>query len=154
MCCTRLAENTARKKSPKIRHTAPKSLNGGQPNFAGCLAVLWAGTVHIHFQGLFPTWWNFAMCKVDFPSKSCVLLYWQRYYTAFEQWASAKLCGVVQAMELRNLRSSSFSTEGATYIPRVAVTLVISLHFIFFSCKAHQNWYWGFEIASTAPTTC
>jgi len=37
-------------------------------------------------------------------SKSCVLLYWQRYYTALEQWASAKLCGVAQGMELRNFR--------------------------------------------------
>jgi len=28
--------------------------------------------------------------------KSCVLLYWRRYCTAFEEWASAKLCGVHQ----------------------------------------------------------
>ena len=27
-------------------------------------------------------------------SKSCVLLYWQHYCTALEEWASAKLCGV------------------------------------------------------------
>jgi len=35
---------------------------------------------------------------------SCVLLYWQRYCTELEQRASAKLCGVVQGMELRNFR--------------------------------------------------
>ena len=33
-----------------------------------------------------------------------VLLYWQRYCTALEQWASAKVYGVVQGMELRNFR--------------------------------------------------
>jgi len=31
--------------------TAPTSLNGGQQNFAGCLAVSWAGTLYIHFGG-------------------------------------------------------------------------------------------------------
>jgi len=34
--------------------TALPSLNGGQPNFARCLAVSWAGTLYIHFRGLFP----------------------------------------------------------------------------------------------------
>jgi len=32
--------------------TAPTSLNGGQPNFARCLAVSWAGTLYAHFWGL------------------------------------------------------------------------------------------------------
>jgi len=50
------------------------------------------------FGGSCP-WWNFARCKIHFASKSCVLLYWQRYCTALEQWASAKLCGVVIASE-------------------------------------------------------
>ena len=43
-------------------------------------------------------------CKLYFASKSCVLLYWQHYSTALDNWASAKLCGVVQGMELRNFR--------------------------------------------------
>jgi len=30
------------------------SLNGGQPNFAQCLAVSWAGTLCIRFWGLSP----------------------------------------------------------------------------------------------------
>jgi len=34
--------------------TAPTSLNGGQPNFARCLAVSWAGTLCIHFIRLLP----------------------------------------------------------------------------------------------------
>jgi len=44
------------------------------------------------------------------------------------QWASAKRCGVVQGMELWNFHSSSFSTAGATYIPRAAITLGIGPH--------------------------
>ena len=35
-------------------------------------------------------------------SKSCVLLYWQHYCTALPRRASAKLCSMVQGMELRN----------------------------------------------------
>jgi len=31
--------------------TAATSLSGSQPNFAWCLAVSWAGTLHIHFRG-------------------------------------------------------------------------------------------------------
>jgi len=52
------------------------------------------------FNGLAP-WRNFATCKIHFASKSCVLLYWQRYCTALKQRASAKLCDMVQGMELR-----------------------------------------------------
>jgi len=33
--------------------TAPMSLSGGQRNFAGCLAVSWAGSLYIRFWGLF-----------------------------------------------------------------------------------------------------
>jgi len=34
-----------------------------------------------------------------FASKSCVLLYLQRYCAALEQWASAKLCGLEQGTD-------------------------------------------------------
>jgi len=34
--------------------TAATLLTGGQPNFARCLAVSWAGTLYIHFRGLLP----------------------------------------------------------------------------------------------------
>jgi len=34
--------------------TAPTSLNGSQSNFARCLAISWAGTLHMHFRGLLP----------------------------------------------------------------------------------------------------
>jgi len=56
------------------------------------------------FLGAFAPWQNFATCKVHFASKSCVLVYWQRYCMVLQQRASAKLCGMVQGMELRNFR--------------------------------------------------
>ena len=61
------------------------------------------------FLGAFAPWRNFATC-IHFAAKSCVLLYWKYYWMALEQWASAKLCGVVRGMELGTL------AEGATYI--------------------------------------
>jgi len=82
--------------------TAATSLTGGQPNFARCLAISWTGTLYMHFRELLPPCQNFARCKIHFAIKSCILLYWQRYCTALEQWAWAKFCGVVQGMELRN----------------------------------------------------
>jgi len=64
--------------------TAPTSLNGGQPNFAQCLAVSCVRTLYIHFRGLLPPngilpGAKFTLC----PCKSCVLLYWQRYCIAW-----------------------------------------------------------------------
>ena len=56
------------------------------------------------FGGLLPPWRTFATCKIYLAFKFCVLLYWQRYCTALQQQASAKLCGVVRGMELRNFR--------------------------------------------------
>jgi len=87
--------------------TATTSLIGGQPNFARCLAISWAGTLYIHFRRLLPRQ-NFSWYKIHFTSKSCILLYWQRYpilaafCRALQQWASAKLCGMVQGMELKD----------------------------------------------------
>ena len=72
--------------------TASTSLNWGQPIFARCLAVSWAGTRYIHFQGLLPLT---EFCQVQNSLCVCVLLYWQRYCTALEQCESAKLCGIV-----------------------------------------------------------
>ena len=61
------------------------------------------GLVHyiFIFRGSCP-WRKFPRCKIHFTSTSCVLLYCQRNCTAVQQRASAKLCGVVQGMELRN----------------------------------------------------
>jgi len=44
--------------------TAATSLTGGQPNFARCLAVTWAGGLYIHFRlplprnGILPCWFG------------------------------------------------------------------------------------------------
>jgi len=63
------------------------------------------GLLHyIYSFGGFCPWRNFDRCKIHFTSKYCVLLYWQRYCTALEQRPSAKLCGVVVGMALRNFR--------------------------------------------------
>jgi len=67
---------------------------------------LWSSPELVHYIYIFggfcfAPWQNFATSKIHFASKSCVLVYWHRYCTAFQQRASAKLCGVVQGMELR-----------------------------------------------------
>ena len=50
------------------------------------------------------------------------ILYWHRYCTALQQRASAKLCGMVQGMELRNFRRQRHRDGWA------AVTLGIGSH--------------------------
>ena len=86
--------------------TAATSLTRGQPNFARCLAVSWLVHYIYTFGGSCPLT---EFCPVQNSlcsmSKSCVRLYWQRYCTALQQrLLSARLCGVVQGMELRNFR--------------------------------------------------
>ena len=71
--------------------SAPTSLNGGKPN----LHDVWPFTGMVHFRGLLPLW-HFTRCKIYFAPKSCVLLYWQRYCTTLEKWASAKRSVVEQ----------------------------------------------------------
>jgi len=56
-----------------------------------------------YFRGLLSPLTEFCTrYKIHFTSKSCVRLYWQRYCAALQQRASAKLCGIVPGMELRN----------------------------------------------------
>jgi len=93
---------------------------------------VWQSPALVHyiyiFRGSCPLM-EFCQVQNSLESKSsCILLFWQHYCTALKQWPSAKLCGLIQGMELRNFCSSSFSTEGATYIPRVATTLGIGPH--------------------------
>jgi len=90
--------------------TAPTSLNGGQQNSAGCLAVSRAGTLYIHFWGLLSPNRILPGAIFTLRHKSCVLLYWQRYSTAIEQRPPAKLCGVVQEWNYGTV------ADGATYI--------------------------------------
>jgi len=74
--------------------TAATSLTGGQPNFARCLAVTWAGRLYIHFRRLLPRNGILPRAKFTLRPPSLALSYWQRYCTALEQWARVKLCGV------------------------------------------------------------
>jgi len=81
---------------------AAMSFTGGQPHFARCLIVIRSSILYVHFSWAFAPWRNFTKCKLHVASKSCIHVYWQRYCIALDQWASAKLCGVVQGMELQN----------------------------------------------------
>ena len=69
--------------------------------FCRCLAVSWADTLYIHFRGLLPPNRILRGAKFTLRSKSCIP-YRQRYCTTLQQQASAKLCGVVQGIELWN----------------------------------------------------
>jgi len=89
--------------------TAPTSLNGGQPNCTMFGRLLGLYTIHT-FWGYCPQR-NFARCRIHFTSKSCVLLYWQRYCTALEQWVSVKLCGVRRG---RHLYSAGWPSRWAS----------------------------------------
>ena len=57
---------------------------------------------YIYIFGVLAPSRSFSRCKIYVASESCVILYWQGYCTALQQWASTKLRGVVQWMELRN----------------------------------------------------
>ena len=85
--------------------TAATSLNGGQPNFARSLAVSWVGALYVHFRGLLLPDGILPRAKFTLRPIFCVLLYCQRYCTALQQRASAKLHGMVQTMELRNFHT-------------------------------------------------
>jgi len=83
--------------------------------------------------GAFAPWLNFSTCKIHFASKSCVLVYWQRYCAALQQRSSAKLCGVLQGMELRNFRRQRhLYSAGRPSRWASAHILVSSFFFLFF----------------------
>jgi len=60
-------------------------------------------------------------------SKSSILLHWQRYCTALQQWASAKPC-VVQGMELRKFRRGCTSAGWLSLwaLAHILVTAIFS----------------------------
>jgi len=70
--------------------TAPVSLSRGQPNFAWCLTVSWAGTLYIYFRGALAP--NGILPGAKFTLHISLALYWQCCCMALEQCASAKLC--------------------------------------------------------------
>jgi len=78
-----------------------RSLNGGQPNFARCLAVSWPVTLCIYFRRLLPLT-EFARCKIQLASKSA-FCYIGSVTTRHSSSRRQPNCGVGQGRELRNL---------------------------------------------------
>ena len=106
--------------------------------------------IYIHYIYIFGgscPWRNFARCKIHFSSKSCVLLYWQRYCTALQQRASAILCGVVQGMELRNFRRGCHLCSAGR--PSRWVLARISSYRLFYC--AIWSWWWQLMVQSYSP---
>ena len=93
-----------------FRVTAPTSLNGGRPNFAWCLAISWAGTICIHFREFLPH--NGILPGVKFTLRPSLALCYIGSIAARHSSSCRRQPndGVVQEMELRNFRISSFST--------------------------------------------
>jgi len=87
---------------------AATSRTGGQPNCTMFGRLLGWYTMYT-FSGALAPWQKFAWCKIYFTSKSCILLYSQHYCKALQQQASAKLCCMVQGMELVTF------AQGTTY---------------------------------------
>ena len=88
--------------------------NGGQQNFAGCLAISWAGTLYIQFWGLLPP--NGILTAASrLASKSCVSLYKHRSVTARHSSSGRQPTFVawynLQGMELRNFHRGQGATN-------------------------------------------
>jgi len=77
------------------------SLNWGQQNFAGCLAVSWDGTQYIHFWGLLPPDGILPGAKFTL-RPSLGFSYISSTTTRHSSSGRQPNCGVVQGMELRN----------------------------------------------------
>jgi len=83
--------------------TAATSLSGGQPNFARCLAVSWAGTLYIHFRRFLPRKRILSAAKFTL-RPSLALCYMAALLHGTQAVGVNQVCGVVQGMELRNFR--------------------------------------------------
>jgi len=81
--------------------TAATSFTGGQPNFARCLAVSWAGTLSIHFRGFCPLT---EFCQVQ--TSLCVHVLHSRQLILAALLRGTRQVGVSQTLqrELRNWR--------------------------------------------------
>ena len=84
-----------------LRYCSDIVHRGGQPNFARCLAVSWAGTLCIHFGGFSDGILPGANCTLR-PSLafSYIGIVTARHSSSKRQ----RNCGVVQGMELQNFR--------------------------------------------------
>jgi len=55
---------------------------------------------YIYISGALVSWRNFDRCKIHSESKSCIILYWQCYCMALEQWASANFAAFSRGSHL------------------------------------------------------
>ena len=84
--------------------TAPPSLNGGQPNFARCLAISWAGILYA-FLGLLSL--NGILPGAKFTLHLSLAFSYIGSVTAQHSSSGHQPnCSIVQGMELQNFRSS------------------------------------------------
>ena len=90
--------------------TAPTSLNGGELNFARCLAICCAGTLCTFWGPLAPN--RILPCAKFTLHPSLALSYIGSITAQHLSSGCHKLCGMVQGMELRNFRSSLFFNRG------------------------------------------
>jgi len=79
-----------------ISSTDPHNMVNFDPLVAEIDWRVWSTPRNFHRSSKYGELMEFCQVQHGFASKSCVFLYWQRYCTALEQWASAKLCGVQQ----------------------------------------------------------
>ena len=136
--------------------TAATSLTWNQQNFTWSFAVSWAGTLYVHFWGLLPlTEFCQLQLNIHVVTKSCVLLYWQRYCTALEYRPSAKPCGVAQGMELRNFRRGShlYSAGRPSHWASAHILVTFALgnsgYNVIASPNINTEIYWAYSISYT-----
>ena len=76
---------------------------------------------YIYIFGALATYRNSARCKIHFASKYDVILYWQRYCTALELCASARLCGVVSSRDRAAMQFGIGWSNCLVLLGRIAV---------------------------------
>jgi len=107
--------------------TAPMSLNGGQPNFARCLAVSWVGTSYI-FLGLLPS--NRIVPGAKFILHPSLAFYYFGSVTA--RHSSSGCQPILRRGSVNGITELSllvnFNSGRHLYIARAAITLGIGPH--------------------------
>jgi len=92
---------------------------------------------YIYILGGSCPWRNFAWCKIHFTSKSCVLLYWQRFCTALQQRASAKVYDVVHGMEFRDFRRGRHLYSAGRPSRWASAHILVTVYSSFDECWRH-----------------
>jgi len=108
--------------------TAAMSLTGGQPNFARCLAISWAGTLCVHFRGFLPLT---EFCQVQ--NSLCVQVLPSPILAALLH--STPAAGVSKTLRCRTRnRITELSQRAPPIFSWAAITLGIIPHSSFHAC--------------------